>query len=104
MRNCTPLPILKKAVLLLILLCPITVGMVYGQQNTPVYLDHSQPVETRIKDLIWRVTQNISCIHKPAFYDESIHDFRVQPGLRDVMVGSSSEDIRLRSQFRVSSN
>jgi beta-glucosidase len=36
-----------------------------------------------------------------AFYDEKIHDFRVEAEPIDVMVGSSSEDIRLKSQFRV---
>jgi beta-glucosidase len=36
-----------------------------------------------------------------AFYDEKIHNFRVEPEMIDVMVGSSSEDIRLKSQFKV---
>jgi beta-glucosidase len=36
-----------------------------------------------------------------AFYDEKIHDFRVEAEAIDVMVGSSSDDIRLKSQFRV---
>jgi len=36
-----------------------------------------------------------------AFYDEKIHDFRVEAEPIDVMVGSSSADIRLRSQFKV---
>jgi beta-glucosidase len=36
-----------------------------------------------------------------AFYDEKIHDFRVEAEAIDVMVGSSSDDIRLRSQFKV---
>jgi len=39
---------------------------------------------------------------KLAFYDEEIHDFRVETEAIDVMIGSSSEDIRLRSQFNVS--
>jgi len=39
---------------------------------------------------------------KLTFYDEKIHAFRVEPGLIDVMIGSSSEDIRLKSQFTVS--
>ncbi|MCC8424065.1 glycoside hydrolase family 3 C-terminal domain-containing protein [Mucilaginibacter sp. UR6-11] len=38
---------------------------------------------------------------KLAFYDEKIHDFRVEPEMIEVMVGSSSADIRLKSQFRV---
>ena len=41
---------------------------------------------------------------KLAFYDENIHDFRVVDGAVDIMMGSSSEDIRLKSQFRVSTN
>ncbi|WP_222103914.1 glycoside hydrolase family 3 C-terminal domain-containing protein [Mucilaginibacter corticis] len=38
---------------------------------------------------------------KLAFYDEKIHDFRVEPEPIDVLVGSSSADIRLKSQFKV---
>lgn len=38
---------------------------------------------------------------KLAFWDEKIHAFRVEPEAIDVLVGSSSEDIRLKSQFRV---
>jgi beta-glucosidase len=38
---------------------------------------------------------------KLAFYDEKIHDFRVETEMIDVMVGSSSADIRLKSQFKV---
>lgn len=41
---------------------------------------------------------------KLAFYDEKIHDFRVEAEAIDVMVGSSSEDIRLKSQFKVVEN
>lgn len=41
---------------------------------------------------------------KLAFYDESIHNFRTEQGLVEVMLGSSSEDIRLRSQFKIISN
>ncbi|WP_214071441.1 glycoside hydrolase family 3 C-terminal domain-containing protein [Mucilaginibacter sp. dw_454] len=37
-----------------------------------------------------------------AFYDEKIHDFRVEAEPIDVLVGSSSADIRLKSQFTVS--
>jgi beta-glucosidase len=36
-----------------------------------------------------------------AFYDEKIHDFRVETEAIDVMVGSSSDDIRLKSKFKV---
>jgi beta-glucosidase len=41
---------------------------------------------------------------KLAFYDEKIHDFRVEAEMIDVLVGSSSEDIRLKSQFKVTAN
>lgn len=41
---------------------------------------------------------------KLAFYDEKIHGFRVEPGARNVMLGSSSDDIRLQSQFKVLAN
>lgn len=36
-----------------------------------------------------------------AFYDIEKHDFVVEPGVFDVLVGSSSEDIRCREQFEV---
>lgn len=38
---------------------------------------------------------------KLAFYDEKTHKFVVEPGTFDVLVGSSSEDIRLKGQFEV---
>jgi beta-glucosidase len=38
---------------------------------------------------------------KLAFYDEKTHQFVVEPGTFDVLVGSSSEDIRLKGQFDV---
>lgn len=38
---------------------------------------------------------------KLAFYDENTHRFVVEPGLFDVMVGSSSGDIRLRGKIEV---
>ncbi|MDE1177365.1 MAG: glycoside hydrolase family 3 C-terminal domain-containing protein [Edaphobacter sp.] len=37
-----------------------------------------------------------------AFYDVKIHDFRVEPGTFDILIGSSSEDIRLRSEANIS--
>jgi beta-glucosidase len=39
-----------------------------------------------------------------AFWDEKIHNFRVETEPIDVMIGSSSEDIRLKSQFKVTAN
>jgi beta-glucosidase len=36
-----------------------------------------------------------------AYYDARIHDFRVEPGVFDMLVGSSSEDIRLRGETSV---
>jgi beta-glucosidase len=38
---------------------------------------------------------------KLAFYDVTTHAFRVEPGLFDLRVGSSSEDIRVRDHFEV---
>ncbi len=38
---------------------------------------------------------------KLAFYDEKTHAFVVEPGMFDIMVGSSSEDIRASGQFEV---
>lgn len=38
---------------------------------------------------------------KLAFYDEKLHRFITEPGLFDVMVGSSSEDIRLQDTIEV---
>jgi beta-glucosidase len=40
---------------------------------------------------------------KLAFWDERRHAFVTEPGAFDVLVGASSEDIRLRSQFEVTS-
>ncbi|QHS53610.1 family 3 glycosyl hydrolase [Edaphobacter sp. 12200R-103] len=36
-----------------------------------------------------------------AFYDVKVHDFRVEPGVFDVLVGSASDDIRLRGMLEV---
>ncbi len=36
-----------------------------------------------------------------AYYDVSQHDFRVEPGEYEVLVGGSSQDIRAKAQFRV---
>jgi beta-glucosidase len=38
---------------------------------------------------------------KLSFYDENSHKFIVEPGVFEVMVGSSSEDIRLTGKFDV---
>jgi beta-glucosidase len=38
---------------------------------------------------------------KLAFWDEQAHGFRVEPGAVEALVGSSSEDIRLRARFQV---
>ena len=40
-------------------------------------------------------------VEQPAFYDVKKHDFVVEPGMFDVLVGSSSKDIRLEEQFEV---
>jgi beta-glucosidase len=37
-----------------------------------------------------------------AYYDAGLKKFTVKPGSFDIMVGSSSEDIRLRSNLQVS--
>ncbi|TKK68337.1 family 3 glycosyl hydrolase [Ilyomonas limi] len=39
--------------------------------------------------------------NKLAFYDEQSHGFLVEPGAFDLLVGSSSEDIRLQTQLSV---
>jgi beta-glucosidase len=36
-----------------------------------------------------------------AFYDIKVHDFRVESGIFDVLIGSSSDDIRLRGEVGV---
>lgn len=41
---------------------------------------------------------------KLAFYDEKTHAFIVEPGMFDIMVGSSSEDIRAKGQVEVVAN
>ncbi len=40
-------------------------------------------------------------VSRLAFYDVKIHDFRVEPGIFDILLGSSSEDIRLRGEANV---
>jgi beta-glucosidase len=40
---------------------------------------------------------------KLSFWDETKHAFVTEPGLFEVLVGSSSEDIKLRGQFQVTS-
>jgi beta-glucosidase len=41
---------------------------------------------------------------KLSFYDEKTHAFKVEPGLFDLYIGSSSEDIRLKGQFEIIKN
>jgi len=53
-----------------------------------------QPGET--KTLRFRVP-----VQQLAFYDVKIHDFAVEAGKFDILVGSSSEDIRLRATLEV---
>jgi beta-glucosidase len=48
------------------------------------------------------VTLEIPVSHL-AYYDVKIHDFRVEPGIFDVLIGSSSEDIRLRGETHIQS-
>jgi beta-glucosidase len=36
-----------------------------------------------------------------AYYDVGSKDFVVEPGVFNVMIGSSSEDVRLRAQLEV---
>jgi len=38
---------------------------------------------------------------KLSFYDEKTHQFIVEPGVFDIMVGSSSDDIRLQDKINV---
>jgi beta-glucosidase len=38
---------------------------------------------------------------KLSFYDEKTHRFIVEPGIFDIMIGSSSEDIRLKDQVEI---
>jgi len=40
---------------------------------------------------------------KLAFWDEKTHAFVTEPGTFEVLVGSSSQDIKLRGQFEVKS-
>ncbi|WP_419806197.1 glycoside hydrolase family 3 C-terminal domain-containing protein [Terriglobus sp.] len=49
-----------------------------------------QPNESRV------ITLNVP-ISSLGWYDVAFHDFRVEPGMVDVLVGTSSENIRLRS-------
>jgi beta-glucosidase len=40
-------------------------------------------------------------VEKLSFYDEKTHGFIVEPGMFDIMIGSSSEDIRLQDKIEV---
>lgn len=40
-------------------------------------------------------------VEKLSFYDEKTHGFIVEPGLFDIMIGSSSEDIREKGIFTI---
>ena len=40
-------------------------------------------------------------VHELAFYDVHRHDFTVEPGTFDLLIGSSAEDIRLRGHLTV---
>jgi len=42
--------------------------------------------------------------HKLSFYDENAHGFVVEPGAFDVLVGSSSQDIRMTGRFHVTAS
>ena len=53
-----------------------------------------QPGETRTVTLALPA-------EKLAFWDETTHGFRVEPGVFDVMVGASSADIRLHTRISV---
>jgi beta-glucosidase len=88
-------------------------GKVAGDEVVQLYLhDVSPSLKRPAKELrgfdrislkpgeIKTVTMTIPS-DRLAFYDEKIHNFRVEPEMIDVMVGSSSEDIRLKSQFKV---
>ncbi len=79
----------------------------------PIYKDPKAPTESRIKDLISRMTRlgipailGASCIHgQMAKNDLKLWDanmnFVLEPGKFDVYVGASTEDIRLSGEFEV---
>jgi beta-glucosidase len=56
---------------------------------------HLKPGETR------KVTLTVPG-EKLAYYDESIHAFRVNPGPFEILVGAASDDIRAKAGFEVS--
>ncbi|HEY3861087.1 MAG TPA: glycoside hydrolase family 3 C-terminal domain-containing protein [Verrucomicrobiae bacterium] len=58
---------------------------------------HLAPGETR------KVTLTVPG-EKLAFYDESIHAFRVNPGPFEIRVGAASDDIRAKDEFQVAGN
>jgi beta-glucosidase len=55
---------------------------------------HLQPGETKTVEITVPG-------EKLAFYDETIHAFRVKPGDFQIMIGASSEDIRATREFQV---
>lgn len=88
-------------------------GKVTGDEVVQLYIhDVKSSVKTPVKELrgFKRITLKpgekkdvvFSLQGKElAFYDEKIHGFIVEPGAFDVLIGSSSEDIRLKTQFNV---
>lgn len=88
-------------------------GKVTGDEVVQLYIhDVKSSVKTLVKELrgFKRITLNpgekkdvvFSLQGKElAFYDEKTHGFIVEPGAFDVLIGSSSEDIRLKTQFNV---
>ena len=82
------------------------VAQLYTHQRSQLHLPaHQEPsrlpaCHTRSWSESKTVTLEIP-VKQLAYYDAKIHDFRVEPGIFDVLVGSSSDDIRLRGETNV---
>ncbi len=88
-------------------------GLIKGDEVVQLYVhDVVSSVKRPVKEL--RGFQRISLnpgekqkltftvpAEKLAFYDEKTHGFIVEPGMFDIMIGSSSEDIRASGQVKV---
>jgi beta-glucosidase len=89
------------------------IGTCEGDEVVQLYLHEMNPAVKRpVKELrgFQRIhlrpgeTKKVAMTvpgEKLAFYDESIHAFRVKPGVFQILIGASSEDIRATHEFQV---
>jgi len=75
-------------------------GVFHGYRSAHRCVTEVVREDIKIHFLIQRNDMGLP-VEQPAFYDVKKHNFVVEPGMFDVLVGSSSKDIRLEGQFEV---